>query len=38
MGIVSILTLVIIVAFVWDNAKNPKKDFYGLLKSSTPTA
>lgn len=38
MGIVALLTLVIIAAYVYDEKKNPKKDFYGLLKSKTPVA
>ena len=36
MGMVAVLTLVIVIAFVWDQSKNPKKDFFGVLKSSTP--
>jgi hypothetical protein len=32
MGIVAVLTLVVIVLWVWDEKKNPNKDFYGLLK------
>lgn len=37
MGIVALLTFVVIIALVWDSYKNPKKDFYGLLKP-TPVA
>lgn len=38
MGAIAILTFVVIVALVWDSYKNPKKDFYGLLKTSTPVS
>jgi len=34
-GIAIMLTAVIIIALVWDNHKNPKKDFFGLLPTST---
>lgn len=38
MGIIAIVTLVIVVAFVWDQSKNPRKDFFGVLKQpTTPT-
>ena len=33
MSWVAVLTLVLIVALIWDSYKNPRKDFYGLLKS-----
>jgi hypothetical protein len=36
MGWISIVTLVLIVALIWDSYKNPSKDFFGVLKSSTP--
>jgi hypothetical protein len=38
MGIIAILTLVLVVALIWDSYKNPKKDFFGVLKSSTPSS
>lgn len=38
MGIIAVVTLVVILLFVWDTYKNPRRDFYGLLKSSTPAA
>jgi len=31
-GIATFVTLVIILAWVYDEKTNPKKDFYGLLK------
>jgi putative effector of murein hydrolase len=34
-GIATMLILVVVVAFVYDNYKNTKKDFYGML---SPTA
>lgn len=36
MGIATVITLVLVVALIWDDKKNPRKDFYGLLKSQTP--
>lgn len=30
--------LVVVVAFVWDQSKNPKKDFFGVLKPETTPA
>lgn len=38
MGWVAIVTLVLVVALIWDSYKNPRKDFFGVLKSSTPAA
>ena len=37
MGWVAVVTMILIVALIWDSYKNPAKDFYGLLKN-TPTA
>lgn len=37
MGIITLITLVLVVALIWDDKKNPRKDFFGLLKSQTPT-
>ena len=37
MGIVSVVTLVLVAALIWDSYKNPKRDFFGVLKTSTPT-
>ena len=37
MGIVAVLTLVLVIALIWDSYKNPQKDFFGVLKSSTPS-
>nr|WP_319570244.1 hypothetical protein [uncultured Draconibacterium sp.] len=37
-GIMIALILVVLVAFVYDDKKNAKRDFFGLLKSSTPIA
>jgi len=34
MGIVSVTILVVLILWVWDEKKNPNKDFYGLLKST----
>lgn len=31
-GIIAVITLVVIFAWVYDSSTNPKKDFYGLLK------
>lgn len=28
--------VILMVAYIWDEKKNPDKDFYGILKSSTP--
>jgi len=36
-GIAIMLTLVIIAAVVWDDHKNSKKDFYGLLSKPAVT-
>jgi galactitol-specific phosphotransferase system IIC component len=36
MGIATVTILVLVVLWIWDEKKNTKKDFYGLLKSSTP--
>lgn len=36
MGWVAIATLVLVVALIWDSYKNPRKDFFGVLKSTTP--
>lgn len=33
-GAAIFLILVVVVAFVWDQSKNPKKDMFGLLKST----
>jgi len=35
MGLIAAATLLIVVAFVWDQSKNPKKDFFGVLSTST---
>ncbi len=35
-GIATMVILVLVVAWIWDDKKNSKKDFYGLL--STPVA
>ncbi len=37
MGIISVLTLVLLIALLWDDKKNPDKDFFGLLKSNSAT-
>lgn len=37
MGWVAIFTLILLVAYIWDDKKNPDKDFYGLLKSTSTT-
>lgn len=34
MGMVAVLTLVLVIALIWDSYKNPRKDFFGVLKSS----
>ena len=31
-GIATVLTLLVIILWVYDEKTNPKKDFYGLLK------
>ena len=36
-GIAVFAILAVLVLWVWDDKKNPQKDFYGLLKSTTPT-
>lgn len=36
MGIATVSILVLVVLWIWDEKKNASKDFYGLLKSSTP--
>jgi hypothetical protein len=36
MGIATVTILVLVVLWIWDEKKNANKDFYGLLKSSTP--
>jgi hypothetical protein len=38
MGMVAVITLVLVIALIWDSYKNPRKDFFGVLKSSTPSA
>ena len=35
MGMIAAFTLLVLVLWVWDEKKNPQKDFYGLLKSPT---
>ena len=35
-GIMVAVVLVLVIAVLWDDKKNPRKDFYGLLKSQTP--
>jgi hypothetical protein len=37
-GGAAILALIILVLYVIDDRKNPKKDFYGLLKPKTTPA
>lgn len=34
MGWVAVITLAIVLLWVWDEKKNPNKDFYGLLKAT----
>lgn len=36
MGMVTVAILVLVLALIWDSYKNPSKDFYGLLKTSSP--
>jgi hypothetical protein len=36
-GIAIFGILLILVLWVWDEKKNPQKDFFGLLKTNTPT-
>jgi hypothetical protein len=36
-GIATMVILVLVVAWIWDDKKNSKKDFYGLLPTSAPT-
>lgn len=40
MGIATVLTLVVVLLWVYDDKKNPNKDFFGLLKqkSTAPAA
>lgn len=33
MGIATVAILALLVLWVWDEKKNPNKDFYGLLKA-----
>ena len=35
MGIITVLTLVVVVAWLYDQSTNPAKDFYGILKPKT---
>lgn len=37
LGVCAVLTLVIVVAYIYDEKTNPAKNFYGLLKVKTPT-
>jgi len=37
MGIATVSILVLVVLWIYDDKKNASKDFYGLLKPSTPT-
>lgn len=36
LGVATVLTLVIVVAYIYDEKTNPAKNFYGLLKVKTP--
>lgn len=35
-GAATMLILVVVLAWVYDEKTNPRKDFYGLLKVKTP--
>jgi hypothetical protein len=35
MGVVAVVTLAIVLLWVWDDKKNPNQDFFGLLKKPT---
>ena len=37
LGASAVLTVVILIAYIYDEKTNTKKDFFGLLKYKTPS-